>query len=164
MNRILVAVMAALLAVPALADGPTKTTKSKTPRSLHGKAQTPVTVAAQIDGTSAQVQVTFESAASAVKIAIWGLDGLTVTGVQPAPMVTSQIGRGETLVYAVSFTPGPGRSLLVVSAEGKFPNGRRSTAQSFAIGTPTAEQQKGSGKIVTDSQGRRIRLMPITPQ
>jgi hypothetical protein len=164
MNRILIAVMAALLALPALADGPTKTTKGKALRPLHGKAQAPVEVTAQLDAGAAKVQVLAQSTASDVEVKIWGVDGLSVTDVQPVPAPLLQLSKGESLTFDVAFAPGPGRSHLVVSVSGKFGGGQRSTVRSFSVGTPTAEQQKSAVPVVTDSKGQRVKLMPANPQ
>lgn len=164
MNRILIALMATLLALPALADGPTRTKKGTASRTLHGKAEAPVAVTAKLEAGSAQVQIQFQANASDVDIKIWGVDGLSVTSIQPTPDSTAQRTKGEALTFEVAFTPGPGRSHLVVGVSGKFVGGDQGIVRSFSVGTPTAEQRKSKAPVIIDSQGQRVKLMPVNPQ
>lgn len=161
MKRIVIAAAALLLAPPALAAcaGHASEKKATTARAEHGKPQAPVDVTAALDRGRATVTVRFHSAASEVAVDVHGVDGLTVTSAA-RPLSGGQFAAGESVSLEVAFTEGPGRSHLAVSVTGRFGAAARTAVASFAVGEPTAEQQKAAGSVTTDSQGRRIKLLP----
>lgn len=159
MNRIAFAASALLLALPALADGPAGGSKGAVTRTVHGKPQAPVSVTAAIAPGRATVTVRFHSAATEAGIEVHGVDGLAVTSAA-SPLSGGRFARGELVTFDVAFTEGPGRSHLAVAVSGKFGAQRRSAVASFAVGQPTADQLKPTGKTTTDSQGQRIKVLP----
>lgn len=161
MTRFAFAAAALLLASPALGacSGHEATRKKETTTAVQGKAQAPVEVTAALGPGRATVAVVFRSVASDVTIDVHGVDGLTVTSAA-TPVGGARFAAGESASFEVAFTPGPGRSHLVVAVSGTFGAGVRNAVASFAVGEPTAEQQKASGTATTDSEGRRIKLLP----
>ena len=113
----------------------------------------------QLGDGQAHVTVRFTAPASGVKINIYGVDGLVVKSAA-TPAEGSTFTEGSTAEFDVAFTPGPGRSQLVVAVNGSFRGAHRASVQSFAVGTPTAEQQQGAGNVVTEDNGQRIKIMP----
>lgn len=156
MNRTAIALLAALLALPTLAADPAGKGAAQTPA---GKPRAPASATARIGDGMATVTVRFDSPASDVTLAVSGLDGLTVTS-DPTPLTGGRFRRGQTVTFDVGFTPGPGRSHLALTIGGTFGGQQRNVSQTFAIGSPTAEQQKPAVPPVTDSQGQRIKVMP----
>ena len=161
MNRIAVALAAILATLPALADGPAAWTASKAAaRGVPaGKPHAPATATAQLRPGSATVTVRFDSPASDVTIAVNGVDGLVVTSAA-SPVQGGRFARGQKATFDVSFSEGPGRSHLAVSVTGSFAAARRNMVQTFAVGSPTAEQQKSAVPATNDSLGQRIKVMP----
>lgn len=160
MTRIAAALLAALLALPALADGPSS---AKAARASPGKARAPATVTARIGSGAATITVRFDAPATEVSIGLGGVDGLAVTS-DPTPLSGGRFRRGQTVSFDVAFTPGPGRSHLAVTVGGTFAGQERHVAQSFAVGSPTAEQLKPAVPATTDSTGQRIKVMPAGGQ
>lgn len=159
MNRTAIALLAALLALPALADGPSPKQSVKAARAPAGKPRAPASVTARIGSGLATVTVRFDAAASDVTIGVGGVDGLTVTS-DPSPLTGGRFTRGQTVTFDVGFAPGPGRSHLAVTVGGTFAGQQRHVAQTFAVGTPTPEQLKPAVPATTDSTGQRIKVMP----
>ncbi len=161
MNRMALAVLPSLAAL-LLAGACTSPAKSATNTSTGAetaKASAPVSVNAQLGEGRAQVTVRFESPASNVKVHIYGVDGLVVKS--PAtPVDGASFVKDAVSTFDVAFTPGEGRSHLAVAVTGSFPGGQRSSVATFAVGTPSAEQQKSPGTIVTGPDGQPIKVMP----
>ncbi len=162
MNRTAIALLAALLAFPALADGPAAKPAAKAKAAAKapvGKPRAGATATAVMADGRATVTVRFDSAATDVAIGVRGVDGLAVTS-DATPLSGARFQRGQTATFDVAFTPGPGRSHLVVDMSGNFGGQVRSSIQTFAVGTPTAEQLKPAAPATTDSTGQRIKVMP----
>jgi hypothetical protein len=161
MKRIAIAAAALLLALPALANGsgPAAGKKDATTRTVHGKPQAPVSVTTRLAPGRATVTVRFHSAARDVAVQVHGTDGLAVTS-DPNPLSGGRFAAGQSVTLDVAFTEGPGRSHLAVGVSGTFGSATRSAVASFAVGQPTAEQQKSAGEVTTDSTGRRIKVLP----
>jgi hypothetical protein len=89
------------------------------------------------------------------------VDGLVVTSA-PTLLEGASFNRGEATSFDIAFTPGAGRSHLVVAVAGSFQGSSLSRVASFAVGSPTVEQQKASDSdsATTDSNGQRIKMMP----
>jgi hypothetical protein len=154
MNRIAFAAVAALLAL-----SPSVACASGKAGPAGGKMRAPVTVEAALADGSANVTVRFDRAATAVRVDVKGLDGLTVTSTR-APLRAGRVERGEVAAFDVTFTPGPGRSLLSVAVSGNFGGGRRATVVSFPVGEKSAEQQKGVGTVIEGTDGERVKVLP----
>lgn len=159
MSRFAIALTATLLALPALSGNPpSKPKKAKVVR--HGKVTAPVTITAQLSDGKATVVLRFDAPVEDASIAVWGVDGLAVTSTPP--VTEKAFKKGDTVTLDVTFTQGPGRSHLVVSAGGMFTGREQATVQSFAVGKPSQEQLKSTNKdVMTTSDGRRIKLMPV---
>jgi hypothetical protein len=154
MNRIAFAAVAALLALsPALACASGKAGPA------GGKLRAPVTVEATLAEGSAKVTVRFDRAATAVRVDVKGLDGLKVTSTREL-MKAGRVEQGEVAAFDVTFTPGPGRSLLSVAVSGNFGGGRRASVVSFPIGEKSAEQRKGVGTVLEGADGERVKVLP----
>ncbi len=163
MNRITFAASALLLALPALAGGPSGGSKGAVTRTVHGKPQAPVSVTAAIAPGRAMVTVRFHSAATEAGIEVHGVDGLAVTSAA-SPLSGGRFARGESVTFDVAFTEVPGRSHLAVAVSGKFGAQRRSAVASFAVGQPTPEQRRAAERATTDSRGQRIKVLPAENQ
>ncbi len=116
-------------------------------------------VDAQLSDGQAHVTVRFSSPASNVKINVYGVDGLVVKSAA-TPVDGSNFAEASVTTFDVAFTPGPGRSNLVVAVNGSFRGAQRSSVSSFAVGTPSPEQQQSVGNVVTGDDGQRIHVMP----
>ncbi len=168
MNRIASSVLwssLALLSLGACTSAATAPTKPKAAAApvVGGKSTAPVTVDTQLAGTSARVTVRFDAPASDVRVSVHGVDGLTVTST-PTPVDGGSFVQGAVTTFDVAFTPGAGRSHLVVSVAGEFQGSQRMRVASFALGEPTAEQRASSAQKSTDSTGERVKLMPVGEQ
>jgi hypothetical protein len=161
MNRMAIAASTLLFSLPVLANGPGPVAgkKDAAARSVPGKPQAPVSVTARLAAGRATVTLRFHSAARDVAVEVHGTDGLTVTG-DPNPLSGGRFAAGQSVTLDVAFAEGPGRSHLAVSVSGTFGSAARSTVASFAVGQPTAEQQKAAGEVTTDSTGKRIKVLP----
>jgi len=161
MNRIAIVLAATLVAGTALADGPAAGTAPNA--AAHGapagKPHAPATATASLRPGAATVTVRFDSPASEVNIEVSGVDGLVVTSAA-SPVQGGRFARGQTATFDVAFTEGPGRSHLAVSVTGSFAGARRNRVQTFAVGSPIANQQKPEVPATTDSLGQRIKVMP----
>jgi hypothetical protein len=124
-----------------------------------GKPSAPVEVKAELSERSARITVKFESDAKGVKIFASGVDGLVVQG-EPALVVDGAFARGEAKTLDVAFTPGAGRSALVVSVSGSFNGATRARVASFGVGTGPLPQ---SGEVMTTDDGERVKVMPASP-
>ncbi len=157
MNRIALAVttlaLAAGCARQAQATAPA-------PAPVRGKPSAPVAIDARLAAASARVTIRFDADAKDVRIDVHGTDGLAVTGTAPTPAEHASFKRGETTAFDVAFTPGPGRSYLVVGVAGKFHGaGKRARVASFPTGEPTPEQEKGMGTVVEGPDGERLKVV-----
>jgi hypothetical protein len=171
MNRIALAVLSSLLTLLAT-EGCTPAAKAAAPPSTEseagkatapeaeaGKVTAPVAVEAQMGDGKAHVTVRFASPASDVKIGVYGVDGLAVKSAAQ-PVEGQAFAATSTTSFDVTFTPGPGRSHLVVSVSGSFNGAARAKVSSFAVGTPSAAQQQ-TGNVVVGEDGVPIKLMPV---
>lgn len=167
MNRMKSAVLWSSLTLLSLgacarsAAAPTKPDEAAP--AVSGKPSAPVTVDAQLAEKSAHVTVRFDAPVSDARIAVSGVDGLVVTSEQ-SPVQGGGFEQGSVASFDVAFTPGPGRSHLVVSVAGTFQGAPRTRVASFAVGTPTAEQKQSSGAQKTEGNGERIKIMPAGEQ
>jgi hypothetical protein len=162
MKRIAIAATAVLLLSSAVARANGPATAAKKPAvglGAPGKPRAPVSIDAKLGADRATVTVRFHSPATAADVEVHGVDGLVVTS-SATPLSGVRFARGEAVSFDVSFTPGPGQSHLAVSVTATSGGSRRSTVTSFAVGQPSAEQQKASGEAATDSTGRRIKVLP----
>jgi hypothetical protein len=166
MNRKAFAVVSGLLwlAAPlACTSTPQPTPDAKSESGSGGtsdtaKSSAPVAVDAQLGEDRARVTLRFSAPAKGVQVNVSGVDGLVV---KSAPMPVdgaSFVEEGET-TFDVAFTPGAGRSHLVVAVSGDFQGAHLSRVASFAVGTPSAEQ-KSSGTTMTGGDGQPIKVMP----
>lgn len=171
MNRMTFAVLPGFFALLALAacSSSTKSTPSPATAStasepaVHGKQQAPVMVNAEMADTSARVTVRFDAPATGVRVSVHGVDGLVVTS-QPTLADGVNFPQATTASYDVAFTPGAGRSHLVVSVSGDFKGAQRTRVASFAIGTPTDSQRSSNATKAEGANGERIKVMPVDPQ
>jgi hypothetical protein len=127
------------------------------------KVSAPVSVDAQLGEGQARVTVRFDSPASDVKVNVYGLDGLVVKSAA-TPVDGSSFVKDAVAAFDVAFTPGAGRSHLAVAVSGSFQGGQRSSVSTFAVGTPSPEQQKSPGNVITGQDGQRIKVMPADGQ
>lgn len=166
MNRIASAVLwssLALLPLVACAPSATASPAKSSPSTGSGKPTAPVSVDAQLGAQTARVTIRFDAPASAVQVNVHGVDGLVVTSEQ-TPVNGGSFEQGSTATFDVAFTPGPGRSHLVVAVTGAFRGAQQSRVSSFAVGTPTDAQRNASSAEKTDSNGERIKIMPVGQQ
>lgn len=160
MKRMALAVFSSLLTLLAVACSPTaKAAPTSSSPTESAKVSAPVSVQAQLGDGQAHVTVRFAAPASNVKINVSGVDGLEVKSTKN-PVDGSAFTEDAVTSFDVAFTPGPGRSHLVVAVNGSFRGAQRSSVMSFAVGTPSPEQQQSPGNIVTDDTGQRIKIMP----
>ncbi len=155
--------IAPMLAALALASGGCARQAPATPQPAstlaHGKPSAPVSVDAQLGAGTARVTVRFDADARDVRIDVHGAAGLAVTSAA-TPVERGAFARGESATFDVTFTPGPGRSLLAVGVAGKFHGaGKRARVASFAVGEPTREQLEAGGTVVEGSDGERLKVV-----
>jgi hypothetical protein len=172
MNRKALAVLTGLLALtaPVACSSQSKATPAAEAQAHASpapgdtaKVSAPVAVDAKLDGDKARVTLRFDAPASDVRVDVSGVDGLTVKS--PArPVDGASFVQSAQSSFDVAFTPGPGRSLLVVAVSGTFQDGHRTKVASFDVGTPTVEQQRSPGTTVTGSDGERVKIMPVDGQ
>ncbi|MCP3061369.1 hypothetical protein LXT21_21540 [Myxococcus sp. K38C18041901] len=160
MNRIAPAVLSGLLALlaPVACTSPAKTSPSSTTPADTAKLSAPVDVGAKVSDTTATVSLRFQVPGEDVRVEVSGADGLQVTS-SPSPVTGVSVEKSALTNLDVAFTPGAGRSHLVVTVSGIFQGVPLTKVASFAVGQPT-EQQKAQGSVVTDDQGQRIKMMP----
>lgn len=127
--------------------------------AVSGKPTAPVTVSAELAERSARVTVRFDAPARDVRVNVHGVDGLEVSGEQ-ALVEGGSYEQGTVATFDVAFTPGAGRSHLVVAVAGSFQGAPRTRVASFAVGTPTEAQKRASGAQKLESDGERIKVMP----
>ncbi|WPB81599.1 hypothetical protein KYC5002_21080 [Archangium violaceum] len=169
MNRKTFAVLPGLFALLALGacSSSSKSTPSSTTDSepaVQGKMQAPVVVNAQFEDSSARITVRFDAPATGVRVEVHGLDGLLVIGQPPTLASNVNFPQGTTATYDVLYTPGAGRSHLVVSVSGEFKGAQRTRVATFAIGTPTDSQRSSQATKAEGSDGERIKVMPADTQ
>lgn len=134
------------------------TTKTSAPLPAEGKPMAPVAVDAELGAGSGRITVRFETAASEVNVSVNGIEGLSVTSTT-MPLAEASAKQGESRSFDVTFTPGPGRSMLVVNVTGTFGGARSTRVVTFDVGTPTKEQLQTPGKVV-ESGGERVKVLP----
>jgi hypothetical protein len=173
MNRTVLTVLSGLLALtaPVACSSQPKSTPAKAAPAdvatakaapadvATAKAGAPVVVDAKLDGERAHVTLRFSAPASDVQVNVSGVDGLTVRSA-PTPVAGSSFVQSGETSFDVEFTPGPGRSLLVVAVTGLFDGSHLSKVASFTVGKPSEEQRKASGTAITGSDGERIKVLP----
>jgi hypothetical protein len=138
----------------------TTPTSAVSPVPTKGKPTAPVEVNAVLSEKSARLTLKFESEAKDVKVFVSGVDGLVVQG-EGALVTDGVFARGETKTFDVAFTPGAGRSALVVSVSGSFNGAARARVASFTVGTGPLPQ---NGEVITTDDGERVKVMPAAPQ
>jgi hypothetical protein len=171
MNRIAFIILSSCLVLGACAPAakstassePAQPSKVAAPETVQGKMTAPVEVQAQVGDRSARVTLDFQAPASNVQVNVHGVDGLVVTSA-PTLLEDASFNRGDATSFDIAFTPGTGRSHLVVAVTGSFKGASLSRVASFAVGSPTVEQQKASESSTTDSNGQRIKMMPGSGQ
>lgn len=126
------------------------------PAPAKGKPSAPVEVMAHLAPNGAKLTVKFESDASDVKIAVGGVDGLVING-EPVIVEKGTFARGDAKVFDVLFTPGQGRSQLVVSVSGNFNGASRARVASFTMGDGPLPQ---NGEVMTTDDGEKVKVMP----
>ncbi|OJH41326.1 hypothetical protein [Cystobacter ferrugineus] len=156
MNHMTWVILASCLALGACAPA-AKSTPPVEP--VQGKMEAPVTVRTEWGERSARVTLRFNAPASDVRVSVRGVDGLSVGG-EPTLVEGARFDTGATAHFDVAYTPGKGCSHLVVAVVGSFQGTSLSRVASFAVGSPTVEQQRRSGSVITDSEGERIKVMP----
>ena len=147
-----------VLVFSACCTTPSTTVTSPVPEK--GKPTAPVEVKAELSEKSARLTVKFESDAKGVKIFASGVDGLVVSG-EPVLVADGTFSRGEAKTFDVAFTPGAGRSQLVVSVSGSFNGSSRARVASFSVGAGPLPQ---NGDVMTTDDGERVKVMPASPQ
>ncbi|WP_426750440.1 hypothetical protein [Myxococcus sp. Y35] len=160
MNLKAIAALSSLLALTAPVACTSQSKSNPTPAESGDtqKVAAPVQVDAKVGENQAHIVLRFDAPATDVQVNISGVDGLKVTSV-PTP-VTGSFTEDSVSEFDVSFTPGAGRSLLVVTVTGVFRGTHLSKVSSFNVGTPTAEQQKAAGTTVTGDDGQPIKVLP----
>lgn len=154
--------LASAMALSASASAPTLPPKPPTAARTQ-KLKAPVDVAVELEAGSGRLRLTFRAAAEQVDIQVTGLDGLVVGST--TPLQRSSFRKGETATIDLSFLPGEGRSHLVVAVAGRFAGSRRSLTRTFALGKPSADQEKAAQEgVLTTSSGQRLRLLPVPPR
>ncbi len=133
---------------------------ASSPVPAKGKPTAPVEVKAELALKSARLTVTFEADAKEVELAVSGIDGLVVEG-ESRLVDHGEFKRGETRTFDVTFNPGPGRSMLVVSVSGSFNGASRARVASFTVGSGPLPQTPG--QVITTDDGERVKVMPSTP-
>ncbi len=121
-----------------------------------GKPSAPVAVSAELGERSAKVAVAFEADAEDVSISVSGVDGLVVSS---AAVVVERgaFARGATQRFPVEFTPGAGRSQLVVTVAGRFGGAQRARVAAFGIGDGPLPN---TGEVTKTSDGDTVKVMP----
>lgn len=144
-----------VLSVSILA-GCTTAANASSPVPTKGKPTAPVAVKAELGSGTARLLITFESDAEGVKVVASGVDGLVVE--HGTLIEKGSFKRGETRTFDVAFTPGAGRSQLVVSIAGSFNGASRARVASFTVGTGPLPETPGA--VITTDDGERVKLMP----
>lgn len=139
----------------------TTPTTASSPVPSKGKPTAPVEVNAELSAKSARLTLKFEGEAKDVDVVVSGVDGLVVEG--EATLVSDgTFARGESRTFEVNFTPGPGRSALVVSVSGSFSGASRARVASFTVGTGPLPETPG--EVITTDDGEKVKVMPAAPQ
>ena len=160
MNRMALAVLSSLtLLTSAACTSSASAAQSTSSEPVAGKVTAPVKVEAQLKEDQAHITVRFDAPATDVKINVYGVDGLVVKNAA-TPVEGASFTQSAVQELDVTFTPGPGRSHLVVAVSGSFRGAERSSVSSFSIGTPSAAQQQSQGNVVTGDDGQRVKIMP----
>src|SRR5262245_37411049 len=84
------------------------------------------------EGGKATVRIRADDAASAIDVEIYGLDGMRAGDNNRVLVHRDQLLSGSSFEFDVTIHPGPGRSMLVVSAKAHFARaGNGGTVQAF---------------------------------
>lgn len=121
-----------------------------------GKPTAPVAVSAELSSNHAKVTVRFESDASEVSVSASGVDGLTVSEGHLGSNLA--VARGETRTFDVAYTPGEGRSELVVTVKGTFNGAHRARVTAFGVGA--GSDGPADGTVMTTDDGETVKVMP----
>jgi hypothetical protein len=133
---------------------------TKQGRASSGKPRAPVRVEAALAPGAASLTLHFDAAAKEVSVKVHGTDGLEVTAGEQ-PVVGGTFSGGETARADVAFRAPPGEAHLVVTVSGDFRGVRQTAVASFAVGRPSAEQEKAREEgVVDDGKGGKIKLSP----
>ncbi len=161
MNIKAIAALSGLLALtaPVACTSQSKSNATPTDSADTQKTAAPVKVDARVGEDQARVTLRFDAPATDVQVSISGVDGLKVKSAA-TPVAGASFVQDTVSELDVSFTPGEGQSLLVVTVTGIFRGTHLSKVSSFTIGTPTAEQQKTLGTVVTGDDGQPIKVLP----
>lgn len=162
MNRKALAVLTGLVALtaPLACSSSAKSNPGPADTAQAGKSSAPVEVDARLAEGQARVTLRFDAPANDVQVSVAGVDGLEVKSAA-TPVQGGSFAEAGSTAFDVAFTPGRGRSHLVVSVSGMFRGSHQTKVASFAVGEPSAEQQKASGsETMTNSDGQRIKVMP----
>ncbi|NVJ02997.1 hypothetical protein HV824_33470 [Myxococcus sp. AM009] len=161
MNFKAIAALSSLLALTAqvACTSPSKSNPTPGASSDTTKAGAPVKVDAKLGEDQARVSLRFDAPATDVQVSLSGVDGLEVKSAA-TPVSGGNFTQDALSEFDVSFTPGEGQSHLVVTVTGEFRGAHLSRVFSFAVGTPTAAQQKTEGTTVTGDDGQPIKVMP----
>ena len=108
----------------------------------------------------AHLHVFIGADATAIHIAVYGLDGMSAGSDNLVRVDRDRAAAGTTIDFDVPFNPGAGRSMLVVSATADFVRaGHGTTVLSFPFGAEsTAQRQEHSRCVRQDPDGTWIRL------
>ena len=148
-----------LLSVLCFTAACTTANTATSPAPAKGKPTAPVEVKAELAANGAKLTVKFESDSTDVKIAVSGVDGLVVQS-EPVIIEKGTFSKGDTTSSNVTFTPGQGRSQLVVSVSGNFNGASRARVASFTIGDGPLPQ---NGEVMTTDDGEKVKVMPSSP-
>ncbi len=124
--------------VPALAwallTSACATSTSQAPLPVEGKPQAPVEVQAELASHGARVTVRFLADVAAAKVEFHGAEGLVVTS-PTGEQAIETAARGTERTFEITYTPGPGASLLAVGVTGDFSGAHRRRVVSFTVGS-----------------------------
>ncbi len=159
-SRIVAALVILMTTVPVFsACNASKPLVGNATKQYRKALSAPVAVNFQVGADAGKITLTFDAPASGVHVNVYGVDGLSVTSA-PQPISGADFAKCDAPSFDVAYVAGQGRSHLVVAVTGNFKGSVRSSTFSHAIGTRSAEQRKAVGSAMTDSDGKRIKLMP----
>jgi hypothetical protein len=147
--------LCALVSILACTHQEPKPTTVSAPVPSNGKMVAPIVIEAQLFEKRAKVTLTFATGGENVAVGVSGVDGLSVTSTGSL-MTEGVVSKGESRSFEVAFSPGPGRSHLVVSATGTFNGAPISRVVTFQIGD--GPRPSTGTKVVTDD-GTAIKVM-----
>lgn len=159
MNRFISSLLLGSLLLPGLAacSSPASSQERLSTADVHGKPAAPVVIEAELRDSSARVTVRFEAAVRGARIDVHGVDGLVVTS-DATLLESTDLEAGATRTFEVGFTPGAGRSHLVVTVTGAFAGGSDARVASFSVGSDPGFRSASGTRTIG---GERIRLQPV---